>query len=149
MCGGQAGYVRQERNELQRGGDNMAEQDPREYRGGVHEPADAKGGDASGADNEGIVPREMLDDPGAPPPEREQGQALSDAALGEVTDRSDPSEDNIEREGGDAADATSDSGTGANAAEVREQMEEGQPVPWPQAANVAREDHDTERDAQT
>jgi hypothetical protein len=125
----------------------MAEQDPREYRGGVREPSDAKGDD-TWADNEGVVPREMLDDPGSPPAEREQGQALSDAALGEVTDRSDPSQDNIDRSGGDEADATSHAGTGANAAEVREQMEEGEPVPWPQAANVAREDHDPDRDAQ-
>ncbi|HVF80148.1 MAG TPA: hypothetical protein VNA28_17780 [Solirubrobacteraceae bacterium] len=93
----------------------MAEQDPREYRGGVKEPADAKGGDDTAADNEGVVPREMLDDPGPPPPEREQGQALGDAALGEVTDRSDPSQDNIDREGGDDADATSHSGTDAGA----------------------------------
>ncbi len=91
----------------------MAEQDPRSYRGGVHEPADAKGGEQSWADNEGIVPREELDDPGAPPPERDQSQALGDAALGEVTDRSDPSQDNIDREGGDQADATS-TGTGAD-----------------------------------
>ncbi len=92
----------------------MAEQDPRDYRGGVHEPADAKGGERSGADNEGVVPRELLDDPGAPPPERDQSQALSDDALGEVTDRSDPSQDSIDREGGDQADATS---TGARAAD--------------------------------
>lgn len=85
----------------------MAEQDPREYRGGVHEPPEAKGGEQTWADNEGVVPREELDDPGAPPAERDQDQALGDAALGEVTDRSDPSEDNIDREGGDNADATS------------------------------------------
>ncbi len=36
----------------------MAEQDPRDYRGGAHEPEDAKPGEA---DNEGMVPREMLD----------------------------------------------------------------------------------------
>jgi hypothetical protein len=84
----------------------MAEQDPREYRGGVKEPADAKGGEESWADNEGVVPRDMIDDPDAPPPERDEDQALSDRALGEVTDRSDPGEDNIDREGGDGADAT-------------------------------------------
>jgi hypothetical protein len=84
----------------------MAETDPREFRGGVHEPSDAKGGEDTWADNEGVVPRELLDDPGAPPPERDQDQALSDRALGVVTDRSDPSEDNIDREGGDQADAT-------------------------------------------
>jgi len=118
----------------------MAEKDPRDYRGGVREPADAKGGTETAADSEGIVPREMVDDPGAPPPERQgDDQALSDAALGQVTDRSDPSEDSIDRSGGDEADATSHSGTGANAAEVKEEMQEGEGVPWVQAANVARE----------
>ena len=43
----------------------MAEQDPREYRGGVKEPSDTKGGEDTAADNEGIVPRDMIDDPGA------------------------------------------------------------------------------------
>lgn len=116
----------------------MAEQDPREYRGGVHEPPDAKPGEW--ADNEGIVPRDMVDDPGPPPPERAgDEQALSDRSLGEVTDRSDPADDNIDTHSGDAADATSHSGTGANAAEVKDEMREGEPVPWVQAANVARE----------
>ena len=113
----------------------MAEQDPRDYRGGVQEPGDSKQGNA----NESVVPREMVDDPGAPPPERDQDQALSDSALGEVTDRSDPSEDNIDHSGGDDADATSHSGTGANAQEVKEEMDQGEPVPWVQGANVARE----------
>jgi hypothetical protein len=117
----------------------MAEQDPRQYRGGVQEPADAKGED-SWADNEGVVPREQLDDPGAPPPERDQDQSLSDASLGEVTDRSDPAQDNIDHSQGDEADATSHSGTGANAEEVKEEMKEGEAVPWVQGANVARED---------
>jgi hypothetical protein len=127
----------------------MAEQDPREYRGGVHEPPDAKGGEDAWADNEGVVPREMIDDPGAPPPEREgDEQALSDRSLGQVTDRSDPGQDNIEASQGDAADATSHSGTGANAAEVKEEMQEGEPVPWVQAANVAREDTSDDKDAQ-
>lgn len=125
----------------------MAEQDPREYRGGVKEPADAKGTD-SWADNEGVVPREMVDEPEAPPPERDQDQALSDSSLGEVSDRSDPGEDNIDTSAGDAADATSHSGTGANAAEVKEQMQEGEPAPWPQAANVARENTDEDENAQ-
>jgi hypothetical protein len=117
----------------------MAEKDPRDYRGGVREPSDAKGGPDSWADTEGVVPREMVDDPGAPPPERAgDDQALSDAALGQVTDR-DPTDDSIDRSGGDEADATSHSGTGANAAEVKDEMQEGEPVPWVQAANVARE----------
>jgi hypothetical protein len=84
----------------------MAEKDPRDYRGGVREPSDAKGGEESWADTEGVVPRDMVDDPGAPPPERaEDDQALSDDALGEVTDR-DPADSAIDREGGDQADAT-------------------------------------------
>ncbi len=125
----------------------MAEQqDPRTFRGGVHEAGDAKGGVA----DDGIVPREMVDEPGDPPPERaDDEQALSANSLGEVTDRSDPSQDNIDRSGGDEADATAQSGTGANAAEVKEQMQEGEPAPWPQAANVARETRDPDENAQT
>jgi hypothetical protein len=84
----------------------MAEKDPREYRGGVKEPSDTKGGEDTAANNEGIVPRDMVDDPGPPPAEREQSQALSDRALGEVTGSSDPSDDSIDRAGGDNADAT-------------------------------------------
>ena len=123
----------------------MAEQDPRTYRGGVHEAGDAKGGVA----DDGIVPRDMVDEPGAPPPERaNDDQALSDASLGQVTDRSDPSQDNIDRTQGDAADATSHSGTGANAAEIKEEMQEGEPVPWVQAANVAREDTSDDKTAE-
>lgn len=125
----------------------MPEQDPRDYRGGAHEPADAKGAE-TWADNEGVVPREMVDEPGEPPPERTgDDQALSDASLGGVTDR-DPQDDNIDRQSGDEADATSYSGTGANAAEVKEQMQEGEPVPWPQAANVARENTDADETAE-
>ena len=122
----------------------MAEQDPREYRGGVQEPSDAKGG---AADNEGVVPRDMVDDPGAPPAERDQDQALSDSSLGQVTDRSDPSEDNIDESGGDEADATSHSGTGGNVEEVKDEMQEGEPVPWVQGANVAAGDTDQDADA--
>lgn len=118
----------------------MTEKDPRDYRGGVREPADAKGGSDSWADNEGIVPREMVDDPGAPPPERAgDDQALSDRALGEVTDR-DPTDDSIDREGGDQADATSFSGTGGDVEETKEDLQEGKPVSWVQGANVARGD---------
>lgn len=126
----------------------MAEKDPRDYRGGAHEPSDAKGGEETWADNEGIVPREELDDPGAPPPERAgDEQAVGDAYLGEVTDR-DPQDDNIDRSQGDDADATRQSGTGANAAEVKEDMQAGEPAPWPQAANVARENQDPDTNAQ-
>ena len=127
----------------------MAEQDPREFRGGAHEPADAKGGEETWADNEGVVPREMVDEQEAPPPERAgDEQAVSDSYLGGVTDR-DPQEDNIDRSQGDDADATSYSGTGANAEEVKDEMQEGEPVPWPQAANVARENQDPDTNAQT
>lgn len=123
----------------------MAEQDPRTYRGGVHEAGDAKGGVAE----DGVVPRDMVDEPGSAPPERaDDEQALSDRSLGQVTDRSDPSQDNIDPEGGDEADATSYSGTGGNVAETKEQMHEGEPAPWPQAANVARENTNDDPDAQ-
>jgi hypothetical protein len=125
--------------------EDMAEQDPRTYRGGVHEAEDAKGGVA----DDGVVPRDMVDDPGAPPPERQgDDQALSDASLGQVTDRSDPSEDSIDPSGGDEADATSHSGTGANAAEIKEEMQEGEGVPWVQAANVARENTNEDETAE-
>jgi hypothetical protein len=102
----------------------MTEKDPRDYRGGVREPADAKGGTDTWADTEGVVPREMVDDPDAPPPERAgDDQALSDAALGEVTDK-DPTDDAIDHSGGDEADATEFGGSGADV----EDLEEGKPV---------------------
>ena len=102
----------------------MAEKDPRDYRGGVREPADAKGGTETWADTEGVVPREMVDDPGAPPPERAgDDQALGDAALGAVTDK-DPTDDAIDRSSGDEADATTVGGSGADV----EDLEEGKPV---------------------
>ena len=47
----------------------MAEQDPREYRGGVHECGDEKG-------NDGFVPREMIDDPAGE--DSSEPQALGD-----------------------------------------------------------------------
>jgi len=119
----------------------MEGQDPRDYRGGAREPDEADKG------NEGIVPREMVDEPDAPPPEREQDQALSDSSLGQVTDRSDPSQDNIDRTGGDEADATSHSGTGGNVAEVKDEMQEGEGVPWVQGANVAAGDTNEDADA--
>ena len=83
----------------------MAEstQDPREYRGGVREPEEAKGGPETWADTEGVVPREMLDDP--PPQEDPDEQDLKDAAMGEVTDH-DHTGEAIDKSAGDAADAT-------------------------------------------
>ena len=115
----------------------MAEQDPREYRGGVHEPDEAKGGSESWADNEGVVPREMVDDP----PEEKQtsdGQALDEPVLGAVTDRP-AGDDAIDRSGGDAADATQGT-TGANNDEVKEEVAEGEPVSWVEGANAAAAD---------
>ncbi|HEV7882192.1 MAG TPA: hypothetical protein VGO81_01415 [Solirubrobacteraceae bacterium] len=77
-------------------------QDPREYRGGVHEPEEAKGGQENWADNEGVVPREMIDDTG---PEPTGEQDLKDAAMGEVTD-DDHTGEAIDKSAGDDADAT-------------------------------------------
>ena len=87
----------------------MAEstEDPREYRGGVREPEDAKGGQDSWADTEGVVPREMLDDP--PPQENPDEQDLKDAAMGDVTDH-DHTGEAIDKSAGDQADATTDAG---------------------------------------
>lgn len=101
----------------------MAEstQDPREYRGGVREPEDAKGGQDSWADTEGVVPREMLDDP--PPQENADDQDLKDAAMGEVTDH-DHTGDAIDKSAGDQADATRDGGTGEDV----EDLEAGKPI---------------------
>src|SRR5687767_9741880 len=70
----------------------MAEQDPREYRGGA-----AEGG-------EGGVPREMVDEPTADT-SADQNE-LGDAVQGEVTDK-DPQDSAIDESGGDEADATS------------------------------------------
>ena len=69
----------------------MAEQDPREYRGGVDEG------------NKGIVPREMVDEPTADT--SADNQELGDAVQGEVTDK-DPQDSAIDESGGDQADAT-------------------------------------------
>ena len=76
----------------------MTESDPREYRGGVREP------DSSGQGDEGIVPREMVDEPTADTnPDDNQ---LGDAVQGQVTDK-DPQDSAIDESGGDEADATS------------------------------------------
>ena len=74
----------------------MAESDPRDYRGGVHESGDEKG-------NEGIVPREMVDEPTADT--SPDDQQLGDGVIGEVTDK-DPGDSTIDTAGGDNADAT-------------------------------------------
>jgi hypothetical protein len=78
-------------------------QDPREYRGGVREPEDAKGGQESWADNEGVVPREMLDEADVSEPTGEQD--LKSGAMGQVTD-DDHTGEAIDKSGGDDADAT-------------------------------------------
>lgn len=80
--------------------DERSTEDPREFRGGVREPEEAKG---DWADNEGVVPREMLDE--LPPQDTSDPQALKDAALGAVT--GDPqTEDTVDESAGDEADAT-------------------------------------------
>jgi len=75
----------------------MAEADPREYRGGVREP------DESGQGDEGLVPREMVDEPTADTSADEN--QLGDAVQGEVTDK-DPQDSAIDESQGDEADAT-------------------------------------------
>jgi len=92
-----------------------SEPDPREYRGGTSED---KG---DGADTEGIVPREELDNP--PPQQTDDPQALKDEALGEVTGNDD-SEAQVDRSAGDEADATRLAGTQDDV----EDLEEGKPV---------------------
>jgi hypothetical protein len=76
---------------------SMAEQDPREYRGGVREPQEDGQGD------EGIVPREMVDEPTADT--SPEANELGDAVQGQVTDK-DPHDSAIDESGGDDADAT-------------------------------------------
>lgn len=114
----------------------MAEgQDPREYRGGVHEPDEAKG-EETWADNEGVVPREMLDEdePGSDDP-----QALNDSSLGQVTDRADQDTPVSQQ---DQEGEAEEQQTGAAASETKEEMDKDQPVSWVQGANVAREDEE-------
>jgi hypothetical protein len=75
----------------------MAESDPREYRGGVREP------DTEGQGDEGLVPREMVDEPTAET--SADDNELVDAVQGQVTDK-DPHDSAIDTSGGDQADAT-------------------------------------------
>ncbi|HEV2774140.1 MAG TPA: hypothetical protein VGV90_00970 [Solirubrobacteraceae bacterium] len=75
----------------------MAEADPREYRGGVREP------DESGQGDEGLVPREMVDEPTADT--SAENNELVDSVQGQVTDK-DPQDSAIDTAGGDEADAT-------------------------------------------
>ena len=115
-------------------GQDPTERDPREFRGGAHEPEEVKGGPDSWADTEGVVPREMLDEPA---PESDDPQAQGDAALGEFADRP-ATDDNFDSNEGDEADAAKQQ-TGAAATETKEEMDKDQPVSWVQGANVARE----------
>ena len=76
----------------------MAESDPREYRGGVREPEAGGGGD------EGMVPREMVEDDPAGDKSADDNE-LVDPVQGQVTDK-DPHDSAIDTSGGDEADAT-------------------------------------------
>jgi hypothetical protein len=103
-----------------------SEPDPREYRGGARE---SKGG-STAADSEGVVPREMIDDP--PPQQTSDPQALKDESLGEVTGH-EHTDEAIDQSAGDEADATRDGGTGVDA----EEAEEGEPISRVDAPNLA------------
>jgi hypothetical protein len=109
-------------------------EDPREYRGGVRETEEEKPGQA---DTEGVVPREMLDDP--PPQENPGEQDLKDAAMGEVTDH-DHTGEAIDQSAGDEADATRDGGTGEDV----EDLESGKPVSRVDQPNLRAQTDDVE-----
>jgi hypothetical protein len=77
----------------------MAEKEmdnPQEYRGGVAEPPDAKGGAPHGH-----VPREMVDEDGTG---KSDPQEMSGDALGGFPDE--PPTEQVPRDAGDDADAT-------------------------------------------
>jgi hypothetical protein len=74
--------------------------DPQTYRGGADEPEDAKGG-APG----GVVPRDLVDE--EPSPASDEQEMKNEALGGFATNE--PSEQ-VPRDGGDDADATSDGG---------------------------------------
>lgn len=114
--------------------EKQEEQDPRKFRGGVHEPDDAKGED-SWADNEGVVPREMLDERNETP---DGGHELGNPVQGQVTDRA-PDDTPLSNQPAEEGTATEHSGTGANAQKTKEEMDQDEPVSWVQGANVARE----------
>jgi hypothetical protein len=85
----------------------MAEQDPREYRGGFRDP------EKEGGDEEGGVPREMIDEAKAREDTGDE-QALKSVITGRAGD-STSGDVAVDRTGGDEADATSHGGTGADA----------------------------------
>ncbi len=104
----------------------MTESDPREYRGGVREPQDQEQGD------EGLVPREMVDEPTADT--SAEDNQLVDSVQGEVTDK-DPHDSAIDRSGGDEADATKGE-TGRTADSPDELTDDNTKSKW-DAANAA------------
>lgn len=106
------------------------EPDPRE-----RETEEAKGGADTGADTEGVVPREMIDDP--PSQETSDPQALKDDALGEVTGH-EHTDEAIDQEAGDEADATTLGGTGTDV----EDLEEGEPISRVDQPNLAAQTDD-------
>jgi hypothetical protein len=112
-------------------------QDPREYRGGVRETEEAKGGQDTWADTEGVVPREMLDDP--PPQENPDEQDLKDSAMGEVTGH-DHTGEAIDQSAGEEADATRDGGTGEDV----EDLESGKPISRVDQPNLRAQTDDVE-----
>ena len=83
----------------------------------------------------GVVPREMIDDP--PPQDESDPQALKDEALGEVTDH-DHTDEAIDKEAGDEADATRLGGTGTDV----EDLEEGKPISRVDQPNLAAQTDD-------
>ena len=99
----------------------MAEQDPKEYRGGVEEE-----------DSQGIVPREMVDENTADT--SAEDNQLGGGVQGEVTDK-DPHDSAIDESGGDAADATSGL-TGRTAESPDELTDDNTKSKW-DAANAA------------
>ena len=105
----------------------MAESDPREYRGGVREP------DTEGQGDEGLVPREMVDEPTADTSADEN--QLVDSVQGEVTDK-DPQDSAIDRSGGDEADATSGL-SGRTADDTDELTDDNTKSKWDAGANAA------------
>jgi hypothetical protein len=82
--------------DAKRRGELMSEQqttDPKTYRSGADEPEDAK--------PEGIVPRELVDEPASPPSDE---QEMRPDALGNIA--SEPAAEQVPRDAGDDADAT-------------------------------------------
>ena len=98
----------------------MTESDPREYRGGAREPQQDGEGD------EGVVPREMVDEPTADT--SADDNQLVDSVQGQVTDK-DPHDSAIDRSGGDEADATKGQ-TGSTAESADELTDDNTKSKW-------------------